>query len=741
MTTPEITGQGPEKMQPDSSPASLPIQGRDSRIHADEALDAVMSKANQKDDDEESIAQNWSPKRRTAARLLNSKVCEFTLGSFVLIDLALMMIKVDRRAVCTGKGGLPSADSSRCAANAPDMVIPEYLILGLYTIDSFVRLCVFRGFFHKDLWNVADLLIVVVSWLQTVVSSAGSQIRYLKLFRVLRAAKIFKLLSEFRELYLLISGFAATVKVVFWASLLLFVMLSMVSVVAVEIVHPINLQAMDHGKCQNERCERAFSSVWQSNLSFFQTIILGDSWGAVSTPVIEEEPLLAPFFVGLALIIFLGYGNLVVGVIVEQAMEAREQDKQFQIDQKRAEELETKLELLEICREIDADASGTLTKEELMSMCSDAKVAKAMEHLGLKEKDLHVAFDCMDADKSGYISYTEFVEQLFDMKYADLTMLLTFVRHDMQQSSSKLLEKVDKVSTVMDNQLLLIQALTKTCSQLWTNTEELMKARSSDPKACDSTSVTETAQQTNAYENEQSKVLPTSPISGPKPSSARSEPSSRSPSWSVTVSRASSTNHSQPQQPKDFNEDMVVPVEEVPNNQIALSPGLTALPDNPWPATMDPQKQEVSATQICDAAFEERFMDLSMKVEEKLSFITADLLSCIADETRAVCHSAEMLVQLDTSLSRILSHDGLSKASRGQRRVPAIKASAAASAVGATASQCAQSSTRSNVPRGSSARLSARGTGMQCAQESTDGAQIASSFCNACGPAPPVMRV
>jgi len=737
MAEPEVARETAECMQILAA-SSGRIGTPDSAAH--EALTAVMTKASFDlggNDYHKDIDVSWSPQRRAAARILNSKASDLIVGFFILADLGLMMVKVDRKVLCTGKNGAPEADSNRCDANNMDMVIPEYAILVYYTIELMMRFGVFQLCFHKNIWNLIDLLIVCLGWLQVLIGAIGLNIRYVKLLRVLRAAKIFKILSGFRELYLLIAGFAATIKVVFWASLLLFVLLSMVSIVAVEVIHPINQRAVADGRCSEERCERAFSSVWQSNLSLFQIIILGDNWGTISTPVIEEEPGLALFFVGLALIIFMGYGNLIVGVIVERAMEAREQDKEYQKAVQKSEELETKKDLIEVCRHLDADMSGTLTKDELMSNVG-TKMATALEQLNLKEKDLEVAFDCIDADKSGHISYIEFVEQLFDIKHTDMKMMLTFIRHDIKKGSDKLFDKFGDLSATIDNQMALIKALAQTRSHPWTKTEDLTKPLSPQSTAGNDAVSTTTSLQTDAYDNQRSAMLPC-----PKPLSARAV--------STVLPQVSGLKAFSPQQPRNHSEDVNTSTEATMNRLMFPALCGPSLPDHSsrsfpqatFAATGCPKVlTPISETMVFDDEFEQKFMELRMKVEDKLSLITSDLLNRIACKARAMSKSTEMLMQLDTHLSMMLSYKDRPGAPFNERIteqtiVPALK-------LGASASPGGGSPTRSSTPHRSCDGLRACSTRSQDVQGAHCDARMG-RLCNACEPssdrALPVMRV
>ena len=66
-------------------------------------------------------------------------------------------------------------------------------------------------------------------------------------------------------------------------------LLTMWSIVAVEVIHPINrdlqIATGAHDDCQD--CLEAFSSVWEANITFFYCVVLGDDWGSVILPIIK----------------------------------------------------------------------------------------------------------------------------------------------------------------------------------------------------------------------------------------------------------------------------------------------------------------------------------------------------------------------------------------------------------------------------------------------------------------------
>merc|ERR1719215_961084 len=106
--------------------------------------------------------------------------------------------------------------------------------------------------------------------------------------KLMRAVRI---LLAFPELYMLVKGIFGAMKAILWGTFLIMCVLTLFSIMAVELIHPINSRVESSGTYVDcDRCGRAFATVPASIVTFTQTIVTGDSWGQVSIPIIEEEP-------------------------------------------------------------------------------------------------------------------------------------------------------------------------------------------------------------------------------------------------------------------------------------------------------------------------------------------------------------------------------------------------------------------------------------------------------------------
>ena len=77
--------------------------------------------------------------------------------------------------------------------------------------------------------------------------------------------------AVFRDLYLVLEGFAEVFQGVTFGFLLMFIVLAMSSIVAVEVIHP--LLAEKRRLCGCDRCERAFLSVMGCMVTILSAVL------------------------------------------------------------------------------------------------------------------------------------------------------------------------------------------------------------------------------------------------------------------------------------------------------------------------------------------------------------------------------------------------------------------------------------------------------------------------------------
>jgi len=104
--------------------------------------------------------------------------------------------------------------------------------------------------------------------------------------------------------------------------------------------------------------------------------------------------------------------------------------------------------LLELCSDLDADESGTLTLDELLEgYRHNEEFAATMATMDVEESDMDVIFHLLDEDQSGTVSYNEFVEQLYKMKCQDTHTMLVFIKGYLNEVRMRMADQLQVMQT------------------------------------------------------------------------------------------------------------------------------------------------------------------------------------------------------------------------------------------------------------------------------------------------------
>jgi len=335
-----------------------------------------------------------------------------------------VIIEADEAASCKSSGASECNDSNRGWLQAASIIC-----LVIFCLEVLLRLIAAEGEYFKVPWNLFDLGIVVLGVICEIVGSLLSFVVYIRVLRIVRLFRTVRILVTFRELYIIMHGMVSTLRAIWWAFVLMACLLAMWSVFAVEVLHQYNLK-IPYDKDECPRCKYAFGSVWQAMVTLFQTVVIGDDWGQVVIPLVDRYPLTSMIFLGLHFTVALGLVNLILAVIVDKAAEAREEDAKAISSMRENKQRQAKRSLVKLCMEMDVDKSGSLTLDELMDGFRNSRGFRSvLDVLDVDKEDLECVFRIMDQDRSGDVSYCEFVDLLYRMKTQNSKTLLMFIKH------------------------------------------------------------------------------------------------------------------------------------------------------------------------------------------------------------------------------------------------------------------------------------------------------------------------
>eukprot|EP00929_Paragymnodinium_shiwhaense_P033584 TRINITY_DN18411_c0_g4_i1.p1 TRINITY_DN18411_c0_g4~~TRINITY_DN18411_c0_g4_i1.p1 ORF type:complete len:741 (+),score=188.75 TRINITY_DN18411_c0_g4_i1:158-2380(+) len=387
--------------------------------------------------------------RRMARRIFRSPYCDFVSGMVILVDFMAMCRDTDMQAKGTGPDSIAKPIMMCCFV--------------FYCLEISLRVYVYGYTVMNNKQNVMDAFVIGMSLFEYIMEFIAHVhalpslllLRMLRLCRLLRLLRAVKLFSGMKELRRLLQMITTCAKTMFWSFLMTFLLMSVWSVLAVELVHPVVSRLAERNVWPGcERCQRAFESVTAANLTFFQTVLAGDSWGLVAVPVLEESPPTAFVFCGAVLTMVYGVMQLITAVVVDSFADLRRLDVNALVHDIDAEEKQEKEILAKIFVKIDADGSGAISYTELADGARRVdEFRNWLRVMDIDASDLERLFSIIDEDCSGEVDLEEFIDALYRMKNAESRTATKFVKHmveTMDRKADDLAQKVGILSQLLE---------------------------------------------------------------------------------------------------------------------------------------------------------------------------------------------------------------------------------------------------------------------------------------------------
>merc|ERR1719428_822099 len=166
----------------------------------------------------------------------------------------------------------------------------------------------------------------------------------------------------------------------------------------------------------NWRCKELFGNLRNSMYTLFQVLCEAGSHDAVVRPVMTLYPQMFCFFVPYLFLTTFGLLNVVVGVIVENTLEAAKQNEEIQA-KRRDERFNLEVENLhKLFHDADVNENGTLDIEEMRAVVGDKHARLILEDLNIPTDNPDELFNIFDGNGSGEFSIEEFISGILRLK-------------------------------------------------------------------------------------------------------------------------------------------------------------------------------------------------------------------------------------------------------------------------------------------------------------------------------------
>lgn len=305
----------------------------------------------------------------------------------------------------------------------------ETVFLVIFSVELALRFVVKGLKCLKVLANAFDFILVTVTVITQVIKPLlelwGSaemvqyleQLMILRMMRLLRLARAVRLVASMRSLWKLVQGLMHCFTTMVSAMLLILICIYIFACFGAELIAKPFGGDVEVGFIIRSQ----FSSLPQILLTLFQFISM-DSTAAVYVPLIQRSPALAIYFLLLLVVVAIALMNLITALIVEDAISSAHMDEEMQAFYTRQKLKQLTPALRALFRSLDKSGDGLVEiKEVVHSLKQGLSIPKELQEI-LNPARMVDLFEALDADQSGDLSESEFVEGLSSVALSDVPL-------------------------------------------------------------------------------------------------------------------------------------------------------------------------------------------------------------------------------------------------------------------------------------------------------------------------------
>ncbi|CAK0811153.1 unnamed protein product [Prorocentrum cordatum] len=338
----------------------------------------------------------------------------------------------------------------------------NYVVTFLFTVEMAARLYVYRHdfFFTERWWNLFDLAILLlalcevalelaVSWFPGLANSVFDNGGAAKMMRLIRLTRLLRLVRTFRQLKplrMLVRSIMAAGKSVFWALLLLIMIMFTFGVI---LTQAVTEHTAGGTRIEDESLIQFYGDLYRTIVSLWMAVSGGISWIELTMPLERTGNSIwtLMFLVYILIVYFFILNVSMTGVFCQNAIEGAAQDLDLTLEAQVREKQVHVERLALLFHELNDDTEDRdmeLSLDELQVLLGKQKVQSWFRSLDIDATQTWKLFKIIDADDSGTVSLEEFVGGCLQLRgpatRVDVESLKWEIRHA-EQERTKLLSK------------------------------------------------------------------------------------------------------------------------------------------------------------------------------------------------------------------------------------------------------------------------------------------------------------
>eukprot|EP00927_Polykrikos_kofoidii_P025665 TRINITY_DN23025_c0_g1_i1.p1 TRINITY_DN23025_c0_g1~~TRINITY_DN23025_c0_g1_i1.p1 ORF type:complete len:852 (+),score=118.39 TRINITY_DN23025_c0_g1_i1:100-2655(+) len=313
---------------------------------------------------------------------------------------------------------LIGADSyvARGAPKIPFIVVADHVLFVIFVLEIWLRIMAHSWVWLVNAFNLLDTLIILttgvhVNYILEPLHVDASVIQSFSAVRVIRIARLcraIRILPLVKELWLLVQGISACSSLLFWVFIILGFLHYAFALILVEEMKTSSKLAED------PRNEDLIGTIKASMFSLFQ-IMTSDNWSQIVRPIMLVQPETGFVFIAFMGLVGIVFWNLITAVVVQNAYQGRDNDKELLDVHAKVEQLDQEIQLRQVFDEADKDGSNCISVEEFGKVLGRPSTLGKLVLLGIDVDVLPEVFDLFD-DGDGLLTFDEFTNGYFKLQ-------------------------------------------------------------------------------------------------------------------------------------------------------------------------------------------------------------------------------------------------------------------------------------------------------------------------------------
>lgn len=348
---------------------------------------------------------------------------------------------------------------------SPTFQLAEHAFCAFFSFEWFARFMSFKkkrsGL--RDGWFVFDTLLVFMMIMETwaltagmlLAGSAGSSgglgnasiLRMARLARLTRMARMARLLRAMPELMILIKGITTATRSVFFTLCLLLMLLYIFGIAFTQLLVDTDVGDM------------YFRDIGHSMYTLLVAGTLMDNIGGVLKKLCESGWVYGSLFMLFVLLATVTVLNMLIGVLCEVVSTVAAVEKETMVVNF------VKTKLLAVLESLDEDGSGTISKDEFMSVLDQKAAVEALDECGVDVEGIYEFADFIFTDEDSAsnadreLAFNEFIEIMLQFRgtnvatVKDIVDLTKFVKTKLVACTGDMRKLRELITSTVDRGL------------------------------------------------------------------------------------------------------------------------------------------------------------------------------------------------------------------------------------------------------------------------------------------------